>query len=183
MTEQDQRTDAPEWLAVRLGAERERARRLRAATSALAAGALGLVVSLGQPWAVSGDENSPDFDPTRALQLDEPGPWRADGWFLLRDAVGHRTLDGSELLLVMTLVPLLCAVVGVWALVRQDHPSALAARLAGGLGVVGLLVIGVRVVAGPGVDLGSGFWLAVGSSAVLVVAGSAVERARRIAGA
>ncbi len=180
MVQHDERTDATRWLDLRLAAERERARRLRAATSALGAVALGLLVSLALPWAVSGDENSPDFDPTRTLQLDEPGPWRADGWFLLRDALGHRTLDGSGPVLVMTLVPLVGAAVAVWALARQDLRSASAARMVGVLGVVLLVVLGVRSLGGPGVDLGSGFWLAVALSAVLVAAGFVLERGVRL---
>lgn len=176
MTDQDLQAATPEWFTLRLRAERERARRLRAATSALSAAALGLVISLALPWAVSADENSPDFDPTRALQLDEPGPWRADGWFLLRDAVGHWGEPGSPLAAVLTVLPLLCAAVAGWALVRQTRRSASAAQVAGGLGAVALVVIGFRLVVGPGVDLGSGYWLAVVSAAVLAWAGFSLSR-------
>jgi hypothetical protein len=179
MTDQDLRAETREWFTLQLRAERERGRRLRTATSALSTAALGLVVSLALPWAVSADENSPDFDPTRALQLDEPGPWRADGWFLLRDAVGNWGEDGSAPAAVLTVLPLLCAVVAGWALVRQERRSAFAAKVAGGIGVVGLVVIGVRLVVGPGVDLGAGFWLAVASAAVLACAAFALDRAVR----
>ncbi len=177
MTDQDLQAATREWFDVRVRAERERARRLRAATSALSVAALGLVTSLALPWAVSADENSPDFDPTRALQLDEPGPWRADGWFLLRDAVGHWGEDGSALTAVLTVLPLVCAVIAGWAVIRQERRSASASRIAGGIGVVGLVVIGFRLVVGPGVTLGAGFWLAVASAAVLACAGFALHRA------
>lgn len=176
MTDLDPQAATPQWLSLRLRAERERARRLRAATSALSAAASSLVVSLALPWAVSADENSPDFDPTRALQLDEPGPWRADGWFLLRDAVGHWGEDGSALTVVLTVLPLLCAAVAAWALVRQTRRLASAAQVAGGIGLVALVVLGFRLLVGPGVDLGSGFWLAVVSAAVLAWAGLRLAR-------
>jgi hypothetical protein len=177
MTEQDVATTQDRWER-RLVAERDRARRLRAATSALSTAALGLVVSLALPWAVSTDEHE-GFDPRRTLQLDESGPWRADGWFLLRDAVGGSAPEGAAMTTVLTVLPLLAAVVAGWALVRQDHAAAVASRVAGAGAVVALLVLGLRFLDGPALDLGAGFWLAVALCAVLAAAGFALQRALR----
>jgi hypothetical protein len=165
-------------LTHRLAAERDRARRLRAVTSALSTAALGLVVSLALPWAVSTDEHE-GFDPRRTLQLDEPGPWRADGWFLLRDAVGGWGQEGAAATTLLTVVPLLAAAVAGWALVRQDRGAAAAARAAGAVGLVVLLILGLRFLDGPALELGAGFWLAVGLCAVVAAAGLALDRALR----
>jgi hypothetical protein len=154
------------------------ARRLRAVTSALSTATLGLVVSLALPWAVSTDEHE-SFDPRRTLQLDESGPWRADGWFLLRDAVGGWGREGSATTTVLTALPLVVAVVAGWAFVRQDRGAAVASRAAGAVGLVALLVIGLRFLDGPALDLGSGFWLAVALCGVVAAAGTVLERTQR----
>jgi hypothetical protein len=167
-----------DWWDRRVAAERDRARRLRAATSALSTAALGLVVSLALPWAVSTDEHE-GFDPRRTLQLDESGPWRADGWFLLRDAAAGPGQEGAATTLVLTLVPLVVAAAAVWAFVRQGHAAAVAARYVAAAGLLVLLVVGLRFLDGPALDLGSGYWLATGLGAVVTAAALGLERAVR----
>jgi hypothetical protein len=136
------------------------------------------VVALALPWAVSTDEHE-GFDPRRTLQLDESGPWRADGWFLLRDAVGGWGQEGAATTTVLTVLPLLAAAVAAWALVRQDRGAALASRAVGAVAVVALLVLGLRFLDGPALDLGAGYWLAVVLSAVVAASGVALDRALR----
>lgn len=160
-----------------LAAERERGRRLRTATSALSLAALGPVVGLSLPWAVSADEHDPHFDPDRALQLDEPGPWRADGWWLLRDALGVAGAGSPVWTALLTLVPLVVAAVAAWALVRQDRRSGAAARTVGAGAAVVLLVVGMRLLQRPGVEPGAGYWLTVACCVVLAGAGFVLARA------
>ena len=180
MTEQvDDEARLRAWWERQVAVERERARRLRAATSALSVSALGALVGLSLPWAVSVDEHDPQFDPERALQLDEPGPWRADGWWLLRYALRTGGEDGGVWTVLVTAVPLVAAAVAAWALVRQDRTAAAAGRVVGVLGLVTLLVVGLRLVNRAGVEPGAGFWLAVGSCAVLVAGGVGIARALR----
>jgi hypothetical protein len=177
MAEQDVATAQDRWDRC-LAAERDRARRLRAVTSALSTAALGLAVSPALSWVQSTDEHE-GFDPNRTLQLDESGPWRADGWFLLRDALGDLGREGSAATVVLMAAPLLAAAAAAWAMVRQDRGAAVVARFVGAAAVLVLLVLGLRFLDGAGVDLGAGYWLAVVLCGVLTAAGVALGRALR----